>query len=210
MKINTAKNKIMPNSNSTLKNKIYINFFLLLITFIIIYFFGLPIYNGGGQNILNFQDSIQTLLQEKANYNAAILSSKDYFKKIQTLNKSYSTITASPKATDLQNMIPANIDPVAVIHELSNIVTLSGMELTSPRFSENSESNRNSYNTLSLDFSVKGNYQNLKLLLKNLEDSKRIYNLKAVSFASAADTKNISHLTFQISLETYYLKNSKN
>ena len=176
----------------------------------IVYFFGLPIYNGGGQNILNLQDSIQTLLQEKADYNTANSLFEDYVKKIQILNNSYNTIIASPKVADLQNMIPSDIDPVIVINELSNIVLQSEMRLTSPRFVDNSEDNRNSYNTLSLDFSVRGNYQNLKLLLRNLEDSKRIYNLKSAAFASAADTRNTSPLTLHISLETYYLKNPKN
>jgi len=200
----------MLNLNSKLKNKIYINLFLLLLTFMIVYFFGLPIYNGGGQNILNLQDSIQTLLQEKVNYNTANSLFEDYVKKIQILNNSYNTIIASPKVADLQNMIPSDIDPVIVINELSNIVLQSGMKLTSPRFADNNEDNRNSYNTLSLDFSVRGNYQNLKLLLRNLEDSKRIYNLKSAAFASSADTRNTSPLTLHISLETYYLKNPKN
>jgi hypothetical protein len=193
--------------NNNLKNKVYTNIFFIILSFAVLYFLTLPIYNGGGQNILGISKSLKTLAQEKSDYNSAIKSADDYLQKIKSVNSGYESISGSGKIGELQNMIPANADPVSVINELSGIATQSGMNLASPKFADDSEDNQKSYNTLTIDFSVKGSYPDLKSLLRNIENSQRIYNIKSVSFSSSPDTKATSALTYQISLETYYLKN---
>lgn len=193
--------------NAKLKNKIYTNLFLIMLTFVPFYFLALPIYNGGGQNLLGINKTIVSLLQEKDNYNSAIKDAEKYRVTINNVLSAYSTVSDGGKMVGVESMIPSNADPVAVINELSYITLQSNMQLTSPRFADDSENNQNSYNTLTIDFSVKGTYPDLKSLLHNIENSQRIYNVKKMSFSSSADTKATSILTYQISVETYYLKN---
>jgi len=193
--------------NNNLKNKVYTNIFLIILSFAVFYFLTLPIYNGGGQNVLDISKSLQTLSKEKDDYESAIKSVDGHLQKIKLVNSSYEAISRSGNISELQNMIPTDVDPVAVVNELSGITIQSGMRISSPKFADDIENNKKNYNTLTIDFSVKGTYQDLKSLLRNIENSQRIYNIKSVSFSSSFDTKATSILTYQISIETYYLKN---
>ena len=191
-----------------LKNKIYTNTIFVLIIIAIIYFFIYPQYSGSGI-FYSPTKNISSLLKEKDDYDNAINIAKDYQNKIIKTNDNYSNSLNTLPIDVLNKVLPNSADPVLVIYELSRIAAKpdSNMLLTSPTFTDDSNNQSNKkYNTLSVSFSLEGTYENIKTFLKNLEKSERVFNVTNLSFSSNQDTKAISPLKYNITVETYYLK----
>lgn len=197
----------MPNSK--LRNKVYINTFLLLVIIAIFYFIIYPQYSGSGV-FYNPTNNISSLLEKNKSYDKALAIAVDYNKKIININKEYNDALERLPVDTLNRVLPTSADPVLVIYELSEIARRpeSSMLLVSPKFSDNgNDKNTNKkFNTLSISFTVEGTYASLKSFLKNLESSERIYNVTSLNFSSAQDTKSTSALKYNITVDTYYLK----
>ena len=188
------------------KQKFHLSLFILILAFAIFYFFTLPQYNGSGL-FYSPVDNIKTLSQQKADYEEALRQVDNYLKKISKVNEGYNNFLNSKSGDDLRKMIPESVDPVEVINELSYIASKNSMLLLGPRFADDRHNTQNNYITLTIDFGVTGTYPVLKAFLRDLETSQRIYNLKSLSFTSSQETRATSALKYQISLETYSLKN---
>jgi Tfp pilus assembly protein PilO len=197
----------MPNGK--LRNKVYSNIFILLVIIGIFYFIIYPQYTGSGV-FYNTEKNISTLLEQSHGYDKAILIANDYNKKIASTNKAYSDKLSELSVETINKVLPTSADPVLVIYELSEIAKRpeSNMLLVSPKFSDNSsdKSANKKFNTLTVSFTVEGTYDSMKAFLKNLENSNRIYNVTALNFSSAQDTRATSALKYSVTVETYYLK----
>lgn len=195
--------------NEKIKNKIYLNILLGAATLAISYFFIYPQYTGEG-TIYSPTNSISSLLKQKTDYESALTLASDYNDKIVKINSDYATALEKLPLDSLNKILPSSVDPVITIYQLSKIAALPGsdMILTAPRFSDD-ESGSNidkKFNTLTINFNIEGTYDNLKFLLKNLENSDKVFNVTKLNFASSADTKSVSILKYSITVETYYLK----
>ena len=195
--------------SQNVKQKLYVNFLILVIAVAIFYLFSLPQYYGSG-TFYNPLNNVKTLSEQKLDYKDAISQADNYLFKINKVHKDYVGMVNSQTGNDLKNMIPESVEPVEVLNELNSIALQNKILLISPRFTEDSNTNNEkNYLTLILDFGFEGTYPLLKAFLHDLETSKRIYNIKNLSFSSGPGTRAVSNLTYQVSVETYYLKNSK-
>ena len=191
-----------------LKNKILVNFFLILLIFGISYFFIYPIYTGKG-SIYVPKKSISAYLEEKKDLSDAITIIQDYDRKISETNSSY--FNAKNKLPeDLEKILPEGADPVIIVYELTNIAKAPGsnMLLSAPRFTDDGDSNapNKKYNTISISCSLEGTYENLKNFLKDLENSQRVYNVTSLDFITSQDNRANTVNKYSITIETYYLK----
>ncbi len=192
-----------------LKNKIYVNLFLILMIFGISYFFTYPIFSGKG-SIYKPEKSISSYLEDKNNLNNAISILQDYSNKITEINSLYFN-SKNNLPSDLEKILPNKADPVIIVYELTNIAKAPGsnMLLSAPRFADdgnyNSDVNKK-YNTIEVSFTLEGSYENIKNFLKDLENSKRMYNVTSLDFSTAQDNRESTINKYSLAVETYYLK----
>ncbi|MEA4910479.1 hypothetical protein SDC9_33228 [bioreactor metagenome] len=201
----------MPNKN--LKNKIYVNFLLLVVSFAIFYFFIYALYTGSG-TFYNPEKGISELLTDKKDYTAALAVADSYNQKVIKTNSDYAQALNTLPIDKLNNVLPASSDPILAIYELSRIAARpeSNLHLTSPRYIDDGDVqglNKN-YNTIAISFSVEGTYGQIKSFLKNLENSEKIFNVTNLDFSSSRDSRPGSALNYTITVETYYLKKQSN
>lgn len=200
----------MPNKK--LKNKIYVNFLLLVAAFGIFYFIIYALYTGNG-TFFTPKRSISQLLTDKKDYTAALAVADSYNQKVVRTNTDYMQALNTLPIDKLNNLLPNTSDPILAIYELSRIAERpeSNLRLTAPRYIDDGESNTNkNFNTISISFTIEGTYGQLKSFLKNLENSEKIFNITNLDFTSSRDTRAGTSLKYNITVETYYLKKQQN
>ena len=175
--------------NQKIKNKIYVNILLSVLIGAISYFFIYPQYVGQG-TFYSPENNISSLLKEKSDYESAMTIAKNYDNKIVKINNDYNDALQKLPIETLNKILPSSVDPVITIYQLTKIASMQGsdMLLTEPKFSDDGTSGSNDlnkkFNTLKIDFNVKGSYENIKFFLKNLENSERIFNVTSLNFSS--------------------------
>lgn len=196
-------------NNKNLKNKIYINFLLLVVIFAIFYFLIYALYTGSG-TFYNPEKGISQLLTDKKDYTAALATADSYNKKVLKTNSEYNTALETLPIEKLNNILPASSDPILTVYELIRIAARpeSNLHISNPTYSDSGEvgNGNKKYNTISVSFSVEGTYNQVKAFLKNLENSQKIFDVTSLSFSSSRDTKPGTALSFSITVDTYYLK----
>lgn len=199
--------------NKKLKNKIYINFLLLVVSFSIFYFFIYALYTGNG-TFYAPERSISELLTDKKDYTAALAVADSYNQKVVRTNSNYVEALNNLPIEKLNNVLPTNSDPVLAVYELTKIAQRpeSGLRLTSPKYVDDGDSTQTfkSYNTIAISFVVEGTYGQVKAFLRNLENSEKIFNITDLNFTSSRDSRPGSSLRYNITVETYYLKKQEN
>lgn len=195
--------------NEKLKNKIYLNILLTILIIAISYFFIYPQYTGEG-TFYSPENNISSLLKQKKDYTNALNIANEYNLKLSKVNKEYSNALEKLPIDTLNKILPSSIDTVMTVYQLTKIAALPGsdMLLTDPKVSDDgssSEANKK-FNTVKIDFSVKGNYNQLKFFLKSLENSEHVFNVTSLNFSSAQDSGINAVFSYSISVETYYLK----
>lgn len=192
-----------------LKNKLYINFLLIVAIFGIVYLFIYPQYTGKG-TIYHPETGISSLLKDKKDYSDAVSLAKTYDSKINNANQNYMDALNKLPIEKLNSILPTSIDPVYVVYELTKIAARpeSGLVLSGPKFTDDGANNSNNkkYNTLTVSFTLEGTYESVKAFLNNLENSQRIYTVTSLSFSSTADTRSTTPIKYNVTVETYYLK----
>ncbi len=192
------------------KNKFYYNLLLILVSFGIIYFFIYPMYSGTGQ-IYSPKKGIKDLLQEKNDLNNALDIVQDYDIKLGEANKSYSQALGALPLDELNKILPTSADPVLIAYEITKIAGRSGSNMLLSGLSVNEgQSSNKKYNTMTINFSTEGSYDNLKNFLHDLETSQRIYNVSSLSFSSEKDSISSSVYKYSLTIETYYLSKNDN
>lgn len=197
-------------TNERIKNKIYANLLIVIAIFAVFYLFILPQYKGSGL-IYNPDKNISSLTTQKKDYDTTLSLANNYLETLNKTNTSYTSALAGLPIDKLNKVLPASADPIIVIYELTKMAARpeSDMKIKSPQISDNNKdgnNNANRFNTMAISFSVEGTYEQLKAFLKNLESSERIYNVTSLSFNSSRDTRQSSILSYNLSIETYYLK----
>lgn len=196
-----------------IKNRIYLNLFVILVIFGIWYLFISPQYSGSG-NFYSPTKNIKTLLQTKKDMSGAVTIVKKYDQQLGQANGRYVDALNTLPIAELDKILPTTVDPVVIVYELTKIAALpeSGLLLSAPKVSINDPSDKVKYGTLSVSFATQGSYEAIKTFLQNLENSKRIYNVTSLSFTAPQDSTVSQLYKYSITVETYYLNsmNKKN
>lgn len=193
------------------KNRIYVNLFIILIIFGIWYLFISPQYSGSG-NFYSPTKNIKTLLQTKKDMSGALTIVQKYDQQLGQATARYNEALSTLPIDKLDKILPTTVDPVVIVYELTEIAARpeSGLLLGSPKVAISDPSSKVKYGTLSVTFSTQGSYEAIKTFLQNLENSERIYNVTSLSFSAPQDGTASQIYTYSITVETYYLNNIAN
>ena len=174
-------------------------------------FFGYvdPNYKGNGASSSpgNYSAySISDLNTELAKYQDISKSSAAIVLKETDLVNKEDTISTDDQ-TRLERMLPANIDNIRLIIEISQIAqgrNLIAKNITIGNSTSNNNANAggNQYGTVSLSFTVNASYSNFLSFLSDLESNLRLVDITNITFA-ANDT---GFYDFNVTLNTYWLQ----
>jgi Tfp pilus assembly protein PilO len=155
--------------------------------------------------------NIKQLQIESADYNQALNQSKVLLAQRQALNDQYDKI---PQA-DLDRigkLVPDSVDNVRLVIDINGIAAKRGLNIKGIRIQGGSTAtgpsttlgpDNNPFGSLSLAFTVTAPYDQFKGFLQDLEQSLRMVDVTALSFAASDKTADYD---YSISLKTYWLK----
>ncbi len=160
-----------------------------------------PLYTGIG-SLWSPEQGITTLKQLNKDYDAILAQSQTLLSQANKMKSDYTKVDASTKEK-LVIMVPDTVDAPRLVNEVNTIAQKAGLTLTDLTYSQlsNSDPLRGSY---VVSFTVKTTYTRFKELMQLYENSLRLFTVPAVSFS--APLKEGDPTTFQVKLETYYLK----
>jgi Tfp pilus assembly protein PilO len=159
-----------------------------------------------------YQDVV-ALRTEESQLKDVLANSRTLQQKRDQLLKTYNEMSPADVAR-LEKMVPNNADNVKLILELQTLASKYGLELRTAALSEEEEMDRTQrtqvqiatrdYGTISLDLVVRGSYEGFVGFISDVEKSLRIIDVESLAFRSEAN--NPSVFQFNISLNTYWLK----
>lgn len=174
---------------------------LIMSTFAIYYLVINPLYKGVG-GVWQPAESIQKLKTLNAQYDETLAQADDLYAQAETLRSQYTRISNDQKEK-MSVMVPDSIDKVRLLSEVQNIINQSNLRADELAYSEGSSATPGR-GVAGISFSVKTTYPRFKELMDNFEKSMRLFSIQSVNF-SAAD-RETDPITFQVKLETYFLK----
>lgn len=177
-----------------------LNILLLLISFFLYYVFIGPLYKGTG-GVFSFGEGVSTLKNKNAEYDSALAEADRLLQDAKEKVTAYQKISEQEK-TAMKIMLPESVDKIRLLHELNTISVTTGIPLKDLMTSEN-QAQADGKGVVNLSFTTKTTYARFKELMSVIEKSMRLYSVKSVSF-SAPDEGDL--ITFNVTLETYYLK----
>lgn len=150
---------------------------------------------------------IKTLSTEKADYKRALDNSKALQAERDKFLDQYNAIDAADRAR-LNKALPDNIDNVRLIIDIDETAKKYGMRIRNFRAEAASESqvigvDSGLYGTLTLSFTTTASYNTFLAFAKSLEQSLRVIDISAISFASS-DTNSL--YDYNVTIKTYWLK----
>lgn len=182
-------------------SKSLLNLLLVVATFAVYYLLIGPLYTGTG-GMWQPAESVQSLKQMNTQYDETLAQADDLYNQAETLKSQYMRVSNDQKAV-MQVMVPDSIDKVRLMSEVNSIIEQSGLQPSELAYLDNT-SNNNTRNTAGISFSVKTTYPAFKKMMDNFEKSMRLYSIQNVMFT--ASDKDGEPTTYQVKLETYYLK----
>lgn len=160
----------------------------------------------------------QTLVAKSGALNAAVNNANQL---TERRNKLVTQINSFPvdDMARLTKLIPDNIDNIRLIMEIDRIALKYGMSLRDVKVSGSGLSQNSGidssgvigiaakdYDNVGLSFSVFSNYQTMKQFLGEIEYNLRITDIGKISFSTREGVKGPDIYQFNISLNTYWLK----
>jgi Tfp pilus assembly protein PilO len=164
-------------------------------------------------------DAMQALTAQNAQYNAALDKATQLQQIKQTLLSRYQSF--DPNAlTRLTTMLPDQVDNIRLILDLDNLAGVYGMSLQNVDISSPDSQNGSvvssiadasqPYDSLTIDFSTRGTYQQFTQFLTALESSLRLVDLVSLSIAPAGTTQPGSAgqplYVYTMTVQTYWLR----
>ena len=175
---------------------------LLIVLPVVLYFQVMkPMYTGIG-SLYSPEKSIPELRMLDDQYDATIVQAQQLVSQADDLKNQYANLSDDTKMK-LKVMIPEKIDQVRLVDEVNAIIEKSGF--TSIDISSTEVTNLGKGKSgYAVSFSTKGTYPKFKELVTNLQKSLRLYTISSVNFSIPQIPTDLT--SFQIRLETYYLK----
>jgi len=179
---------------------------LIILSALIFYMFVGPTYS-----------SIQSRLADKAQYDEALNNSKKILDlRDQLLNK-YNGFLPSDRAR-LEKFLPDQVNNIRLLIEVDSRARQYGLPLKNVNLSsvksavssspdtQNIDLTASPFNTVTLGFTVTGNYDSFLSFVKDLEKSLRVLDVTSIEFTPPAG-KPTDPYDFAVSLNTYsYIK----
>jgi Tfp pilus assembly protein PilO len=162
-------------------------------------------------------DSLQTLSAQSAQYDAALGKATQLQTLKQSLLSRYNSF--DPNALNrLSTMLPDQVDNIRLILDLDNLAGRSGMALQNVNISTPNSSQANSvvgsiasaaqpYDSLTLQFTTHGTYEQFTQFLAALQSSLRLVDLVTlnISGGSTPGTQDPQY-TYTMTVQTYWLR----
>lgn len=177
---------------------------LLAITSFALYYVVInPLYSGIG-NIWQPEAGVTLLRAQNSEYEKTLTKAESLISESKDLRTKYDAVSPEVKEK-MKLMVPAkkDIDPVRLVSEVNSIANQEGLVISDLSYGEGSVTtgNRGSY---VLSFSIKTTYTKFKELMQSYETSLRLFTIQSVQFIAPEADSNIT--TFQVKMETYYIK----
>ena len=177
------------------------------LTFLVLYMGVWPIWNDGGLAMLDLESIDKKAI--KRDEIAEALTKSNELKSIgQELDTAYKKLAADPeKLALIEQAIPSDQDTPRLINDLYGISSNNeGMRLNQVRFDKYDPSKevKGKSGSFRVGFGLKGSYEGIKKTLKDLEGSRRIFNISQMSLQAKEDGLEIS-----ITLDAYYLPSTQ-
>lgn len=190
----------------------------LVATFLILAALGLffgyahPTYRGDTGSSALSGKSVKELRQERQRYEDAFEKSREIELARTGLLEKYNGISAENREKMLK-LLPDHIDSVRLIIDINTIAAQYGMVLKSISLIDSSEEGKGAvsrtigpagrpYETVGLEFSVRGSYENFRSFLRETERSLRLMDVVTLSFAAQNETA----YDYKVTVGTYRLK----
>jgi hypothetical protein len=181
------------------KNLLYL---LLISASFALYFIAIkPLYTGAG-GVMQPEKGIKDLRTLNSQYDDTLSRADALMNQAESMHAQYSRVTEEDKAK-MAVMVPDSIDKVRLLSETLGIAMDAGFALNDLSYAE-SGGVLGGKGGISLSFSVKTTYPRFKVLMNNFEKSMRLFSIESVSFT--APEKETDLTTYQVKLQTYYLK----
>jgi Tfp pilus assembly protein PilO len=159
-------------------------------------------------------DEINTLRLKLAEYKTTLEQSKELKSTLDSMMSSYNAIPEEEK-TRLDKIIPEKFNNVLFVTDVSGIAFKNGMVVKSVKLNEITQNSGSQvvaepkdqqYKTITATFTLTGQYDQCMKMLKDIEDSLQLLDVKSLSVKESQ--KNTAGSTFEYLLEvnTYYLR----
>ena len=164
-------------------------------------------------------DGEQTLAAQSAQYDAALSKATQLQTIKQSLLSRYNSF--DPNAINrLSVMLPDQVDNIRLILDLDNLAGTYGMSLQNVDISAPQDAQGGSvvsaissasqpWDSLTLQFTTRGTYDEFKQFLTSLESSLRLVDLLTLTIAPAGSTSGTGGTplyTYSMTLQTYWLR----
>jgi len=174
---------------------------LIILSALIFYMFIGPTYS-----------VIQSRLADKAQYDQALNNSKKILDLRDQLLSKYNGFLPNDRAR-LEKFLPDQVNNIRLLIEVDSRARQYGLSLKDVSLgtknaakssvdSQNIDLTASPFNTVTLGFSVTGNYNSFLSFLKDLEKSLRVLDVTSIDFTPPADKPNDPY-DFKVSLNTY-------
>ncbi len=155
--------------------------------------------------------NIQTLITEKNNYESVLEQAKSVSVKRDQILASYNAISENDLAR-LGKIVPTNFNSVSFASHLNTIASKYGVVIDQVQIvGQASDGGQvvapttSSYQTKSVSFSVKGQYQTFINFLKDLESGLYLVDVSELNIRKSAQDKTSQAFQFDVTLNTYSL-----
>ena len=160
-----------------------------------------PLYTGMG-GIMQPEKSVKDLMKLNAQYDEAISKAESIMDQSKSLKSQYERVSDEEKKK-MTIMVPDSIDKVRLLNEVLGLARDAGFLLSDLSYSDLGVL-PGGKSGAAISFSVKTTYPRFKSLMKNFEESMRLYSIDSVTFSAPEKESDLT--SYQVRLQTYYLK----
>ena len=153
---------------------------------------------------------VRALKAEVLQFDEALNKSKELQAIRDDLLQRYNTFSGSD-LDRIEKLLPDNVDNVRLILDLDGIASKYGILIRNVSINDEVSSsgeeiivNQQTFGEIELSFSVTAPYSDFKKLMKDLEQSLRIVDLKRLNFKPKGADSNL--LDFNLTITTYWLR----
>lgn len=187
------------------RDKKLIKIFLYIFSFVLIYYISLPLYSGGGSNILNKQENILSLTAQIQKIDQDIKEAKSLTDWAQKIDQDYKSITQET-VLSLDKAIKIDYDLLRNLNDIVTIFQNRGIKISLPKYVEDKNKSLPGIHTYTYTVEAKSNYSELLSIIRDLNNSLQIKNIKNISISTNNDLAG-EEIAFDITLENYKYNN---
>lgn len=187
----------------TSNDKKLLKILLYLIGFVGFYYIVMPLYYGGGNNLLGKESVLSLMAQNKK----ADSDLKNFALKINNINKLYKDYQGISENTflSLNSVILSDLDIIRTLYDLDVLIKSSNLLSTSlPKYTINKNLSNPNIMIYTYTIDVSGDYVNFLGFLEKINKSMQVYTVKNIELSQNKDSYN-----YKIVLDSYELVKNK-